>query len=539
MSGRSFRTLDVAVEPVAPPEYRVRVVAAHASGRPQRTVRLDPQADPLAALVRTSDPHTADERSAREAATTLGAVLFEALLGGEVGALWRRELADARRSRASVGVRLRLRFDGTPELEALPWELMYDRELDTFPARSPRTPLVRYVDVPAEPRPLHVKGALRVLLVLASPTGLPELDVDRERRAVEAAATSAPAGTMTVELLPRPTVEALDDWLAHQDVHVVHVIAHGGVESGSAVVYLADAYGRPEAVTAERLGLRLGAHDPLRLVVLNACDTTGAGDDGGFARLLVRSDVADVVAMQRVVSDQAAATFAAALYSAVAQGIPLDQAVAGSRVSMADGGGLEWATPVLFMRSPDGRLFDQSPGSAADPNADLGRRRAELETLVATGSVSAAKTLGDLLALDVSPPDLTGASAAYRLALEGEVHGAAGALGYLLVQLQDPADLDEGRRLLEQGTAEGDADAANTLGFLLSNRLSPPDLVAARRAYERATAAGHPLAANNLGVLLLTQWDPPDREAARRAFEAAVAVGNPRGSENLAAMGEG
>lgn len=165
---------------------------------------------------------------------------------------------------------------------------------------------------------------------------------------------------------------------------------------------MCDQYGRPAPVTADQLGPRLGQHDQLRLLILNACHTAGASDDGGLARRLVRQDVADVVAMQRDLSDMAAASFSKALYGQLGFGTPLDQAVATARVAMADDHTTEWATPVLFMRSPDGRLFQRSSTTrtakkrdASQPTDDLDRRRADLESQVALGGVVAAYELAN------------------------------------------------------------------------------------------------------------------------------------------------
>ena len=41
-----------------------------------------------------------------------------------------------------------------PRIAGLPWELLYDRRTNTYPAQSERTPLVRYLEVPGTPRPL-------------------------------------------------------------------------------------------------------------------------------------------------------------------------------------------------------------------------------------------------------------------------------------------------------------------------------------------------------------------------------------------------
>ena len=546
MAARMFRNVDIVVAPVSD-EYRVQAVGSPSGDRVEATFRLDQDDAGLRSLLAATDPIVgARGRAAREAATTLGALLFESVFRGEVATLWRNAVDDVRRHRSAAGVRLRLRIDEAPELDALPWELMYDRALDTFLAQSGRTPLVRYVEVPAAPRPLTVTGPLRILLVVASPSGLPALSVDSERRAIQDAAEGATAGWLRVDVLTQATLEAIDEWLSREVVHVLHIVAHGEVDSalGVGLLHLCDRYGRAAPVTADQLGPRLGQHDPLRLLVLNACHTAGGTDGGGLAQRLVRQDVADVLAMQRAISDAAAATFSRVLYTQLGSGIPLDQAVSSARVTMADESTTEWATPVLFMRSPDGQLFQRSSHRRAtkksDPTgltADLAHRLRDLEGQVALGGVVASFELGNLLSTELSPPDLVGAVAAYRRAVAGGVHGAAGALGYLLVNQMEPPDLVQGRRLLEEAAAAGDGNAANTLGFLLSNRLNPPDLVGARQAYELAMGAGNPWAGNNLGVLLLTQWVPPDPAAARRAFEASAAAGNPKAAENLRKMG--
>ena len=83
------------------------------------------------------------------------------------------------------GLRLRLRLTDAPSIAGLPWELLYDRRGNSFIAQSERTPVVRYLEVPQPPRPLTVDGALRILVVISSPTDLPELDVEAEWRRVQ------------------------------------------------------------------------------------------------------------------------------------------------------------------------------------------------------------------------------------------------------------------------------------------------------------------------------------------------------------------
>jgi hypothetical protein len=63
--------------------------------------------------------------------------------------------------------------------------------------------------------------------------------------------------------------------------------------------------------------------------------------------------------MQFEMTDRAMITFASQFYSALAAGQPVDAATAEARKAIyADGNDVEWATPVLFSRVLDGRLFD-------------------------------------------------------------------------------------------------------------------------------------------------------------------------------------
>src|SRR3712207_6204982 len=62
--------------------------------------------------------------------------------------------------------------------------------------------------------------------------------------------------------------------------------------------------------------------------------------------------------MQYEITDNAAIAFSRAFYHAVANNLPVDAAVAAARTAVSINNTLEWGTPVLYMRSPDGCLFD-------------------------------------------------------------------------------------------------------------------------------------------------------------------------------------
>src|SRR5207302_231387 len=89
------------------------------------------------------------------------------------------------------------------------------------------------------------------------------------------------------------------------------------------------------------------------------------------AAVLVRKGTPGVVAMQYEITDLAAIELARSFYDSVAGGLPVDTAMSEARkaVRLSLPGTLEWGTPVLFMRAPDGVLFDVDESTATPPAA--------------------------------------------------------------------------------------------------------------------------------------------------------------------------
>ena len=129
-----------------------------------------------------------------------------------------------------------------------------------------------------------------------------------------------------------------------------------------------DEWAHSALVDAETLGVLLHDHHSLRLAVLNACEgARSAADDpfAGVATTLVRQGIPAVVAMQFVITDRAALAFAEEFYAAVADGFPVDTAVAEARKAILSAPNeVEWGTPVLFLRTGNGVLFDFQAKSA-------------------------------------------------------------------------------------------------------------------------------------------------------------------------------
>jgi hypothetical protein len=304
-------------------------------------------------------------------------VLFDSLFTGATKTLFDQSIGKW----GDSGLRIKLQIDPTNSdvaaLANLPWELLYREETGDYLNLSRNTPLVRYLNVPRPFTRASVELPLRILLVTSSPKGSAPLNLEKERQLIEQSWASR--NDVEVDFLERPaTTKQLSDKLATKDYHVLHYMGHGDFDpaTGQGVLLLEDENSQPSALTGETLGIILHDLKSLRLVFLNACDTAKAtnqkGQDpfAGVATAMIRAGIPAVVAMQFPITDKAAVSFAGTFYPRIVSGYPVDAAVAEGRkaIKFADSATMEWATPVLFMRSPDGILFDiEKPIPASTP----------------------------------------------------------------------------------------------------------------------------------------------------------------------------
>ena len=312
-----------------------------------------------------------------DAAKQFGGKLFNAVFTGDVRSVFAASAQEA--NARDIGLRLRLHFDDAPELADLPWEFLYNPSLNRFLALSVKTPIVRYIELPEQIRPLTVHPPLRVLVMIASPTDYEALDVEREWQQLQTALGGLiQGGLVTLERLESATLAELQKKLQTRAYHIFHFIGHGAFDEHAqdGVLIFEGNEKRGRRVNAQTLGTILHDHDSLRLAVLNACEgarTSRTDPFAGVASSLVQQGIPAVIAMQFEISDDAAATFARGFYQALARGYPVDAAVAEVRKTIfADNNETEWGTPVLYSRAPDGKIFDVQgePGVIVPPPAD-------------------------------------------------------------------------------------------------------------------------------------------------------------------------
>ena len=304
-----------------------------------------------------------------------GQLLFDSTFSGDVRDRLRESLSQVRRN--GEGLRIRLRIANRPELTNLPWEFMYDASLNRFLTLSVETPLVRYLDMPGDIQPLTIRPPLRILVMISSPRNFPTLNVQKEWENLQESVSGLEnRGLVSLTRLEHPTLQALQRQLRRGEYHIFHFIGHGVFSKydQDGQLLFEDEMRGGDRVSGRDLGILLHDHHPLRLAVLNACEgARSALEDqfSGTAQSLMLQGLPAVIAMQFLITDFAAITLAREFYAALADGYPVDAALTEARKAIkTQGNELEWGTPVLYMRAPNGQIFDVASMPAKTPKPD-------------------------------------------------------------------------------------------------------------------------------------------------------------------------
>ncbi len=423
--------------------YSVRVIHAAAGGEPAATLELDVdeilgRRELLEATLLASAVARRSMPAAEQPVRDVGQHLFQALFTGPVYGMYRASLGVAQQRGKRLRVVLRLT---APELAALPWEALFDPETQAYLCRQ--EPLVRHVPAPYTVDPVEVRPPLRILGLVASPRGLPSLDVEAEKdHLAEALAEPVAEGLVEVVWVPEATWEGVHAQLLAGEWHVLHFVGHSDYDTRTdeGVLALVGADGRADLVDARRLADLLGEAQPTpQLVVLNSCSSGTAGVNdlfSGTAATLAHCGISAVAAMQFSISDAAAIAFSRGFYTAIAHGRAVDEAARSGRISiLGASGSLEWVTPVLYVRGGARQLFTLSkspsrqqrkpvspPGHGAEPasggGASPSRRRRP------AAPVAARRPLAGILAflLVRTPGPHSGVTPGWPSALGGTIY---------------------------------------------------------------------------------------------------------------------
>lgn len=345
----------------------------------------DKRVDLLLKTYTTKVLHRTDETGgrvqiAKNVLKDLGRDLFAALVPSEFRDEAGTAVADILGSGSGARLLLNLQHDdldgNDSRLERLPWELaragewLQDAHVSAaegvgYLALVPGISVVRTGRAEADScssgdtgRPLHV------VLVDAGRAG------GRTMSGTSVQAMNLPAGLQPRELTGRhATAEDLRQELERKHFNAVHFTGHG---------MEADEDGQPRIqfdgqkwVGLRQLGSDFGEAD-VKLAMIAACYTGTAGGWSGAGSVLM-SRVPAVVSFQAATFDDQADVLSGALYTELARGSNIDDAVAAARRSVATKEGLgDWWLPVLHTRSEP---FAFAPIVAARPRGEASVRR--------------------------------------------------------------------------------------------------------------------------------------------------------------------
>ena len=318
---------------------------------------LDPASQEVRRYLERLDGEITDESFLKE----FGSFLFDSLFQGEVRDLFKESLGQAR---AVEGRGLRIKLDlRPPEVAFLPWEFLYDKRRDHFLAAHPATPLTRYISLYEPIRQLETSLPIRVLVVIPAASGL---DTDKEKQILEEAFSELRSAVELEFLEGKVTPTVLSDALMREKYHILHFIGHGHFDQEEAYLDFNNDQGEREGLSGSRVAQFFLGYSSLKLVLLNVCQ--GAMVSAtlplvGLAPQLVRRGIPAVVAMRYPVPDDVAILFAREFYRKLCIGPErgrLDTAIchARNRLWMEYPGDRHVGTPVLFLRSPEGIIFD-------------------------------------------------------------------------------------------------------------------------------------------------------------------------------------
>jgi hypothetical protein len=300
-----------------------------------------------------------------------GKSLFQQVIKGKVYTLYQAGKSFAEHTNAPLRVRFHL---GYPELIELPWELLCEEGSYLVTTPRPRIMIIRCPtnirDIKALERPLP----LQIMIMAAEPNNFPAEADDEKKRIKEALKKVEEEGSVLLKEISGTDIE-LEHIYKNRALDIFHFIGHGRFNhnTGEGELTIADASGNVRHISAEKFSLSLPAN--VRLVFLNACKSASGNDHEAYSSIgyLLAKRGYVVIAMQFQISINAAIRFADSFYSEIAQNKSIEDAVAEARVrvfTMIDCNPLDWAAPVLYMQSKNGKLFELKEPVIVDDGGD-------------------------------------------------------------------------------------------------------------------------------------------------------------------------
>ncbi len=241
-----------------------------------------------------------------------------------------------------------------PGLEAVPWEYTYGCYGDEGETVAGFLVLecafLRSIAQSARVAPVALQTGLHIVAVPSNPLSheIEPLDIDSEWMRLKEIIYDVPYA-VTLERTRPATLEKTRQLLANQKGRVLHFMGHGGLNEKGAILCFEQENGDLSVVGTQEFVQRL--RGSVFLVTLNACvsATPGPTPFSNLAAALVRQKVPYALGMRFSIDDRDARDFSRMLYSELAQGVALEEALRQARLTLANSRH-PWAVgvPVLY-----------------------------------------------------------------------------------------------------------------------------------------------------------------------------------------------
>jgi CheY-like chemotaxis protein len=378
-----YRDFDLWIEAPTAEGYPLRA-SSETQGQAKGWLKLDPMSEPVHAYLEKLAAWATNEAFLIE----FGTFLYNSLFTDDVESLFQLSQGEVI-GQEEQGLRVRLRID-PPEISMLPWEYLYSPKKKYFLGASKKTPLTRYLEVFQPIRALRTILPLKVLVVIPSGSGL---DTEKERDILTEALDKLGDAVQLKYLEGNVTRITVADALLGERYHVFHFIGHGVFKDDRGYLIFNDKNGGHDWISDDILA-RFFLDEPwMKLVVLNACEGAKASSAKpmvGMAPKLVERGIPAVIAHQYSIMDKAAICFAREFYRSLSEVGHVDMAMAHARnqLSIRFPAERSLGAPVLFMRAPNGLIFELKPSIPTPlppkPPELSSEERRHLENLMAT-----------------------------------------------------------------------------------------------------------------------------------------------------------
>ncbi len=314
---------------------------------------------PLQSLGEASDPLTYGER------------LFQWLFQDEVGEVFsyaRKLVSEPTRGfKSPIRLRLRLSLDlSSAELHHLRWESLYtpdgSQPFSLTTAFSRFMHIIGPYNLPIRERPLCMR------LIISNPEGINQFALDKIARALEKIEEAKHPALKLDQLREPPTLARIQDAVRIQPsragenvYHIVHLLAPAAFHDDQGYLILPDDAGRAQEVPFKAVAGAIVSSDPPPRLVFLAAPLITRGQESvtlvDQAQMLIEAGVQALVAIEPPIGDSNLLRFIRHFYDTLMRTGVIDVAMAEARAEIYNPDNWEWAYPVLYMRTPDSRLF--------------------------------------------------------------------------------------------------------------------------------------------------------------------------------------